>query len=76
MSPVRASSGGLLVLGSSRTESLSVTGKVQSSEWFSSTVNTQVKLDGKEITLKMEPRQKERIAGRHRYGWGDKDPDW
>lgn len=52
MSPVRASSGGLLVLGSSRTESLSVTGKVQSSEWFSSTVNTQVKLDGKEITLK------------------------
>ena len=52
MSPVRAASGGLLVLGSSRTESLSVAGKVQSSEWFSSTVNTQVKLDGKEITLK------------------------
>ena len=52
MSPVRASSGGLLVLGSSQTESLSVTGEVQSSEWFSSTVNTQVKLDGKEITLK------------------------
>ena len=52
MSPVIASNGGLLVLGSSRTESLSVAGEVQSSEWFSSTVNTQVKLDGKEITLK------------------------